>query len=333
MKKILTYSLMLFAGLILAVAGYLYQQYQQFLQDPVFLDTPVTLEIKKGDTFTSFVQMVREKGGRGTDLNWKLMARFHELGNSIKVGEFEIAKTMNPLQLVKYIADNNVKTYSITIVEGHSWKQIKQQLLASELKQVLLDVTDEQLAEMLGIESGHVEGQLLPETYQYVKGDKDIDILTRAHNDLKLTLQQAWDQRSSDTAINSPYEMLILASIIEKETAYASERNIISGVFNRRLQKGMRLQTDPTVIYGVGDAYAGDITSLHLRTDTPYNTYTRHGLPPTPIAMPSAASIFAAGQPNDGNELYFVANNKGGHKFSETYEEHQKAVDAYLKGL
>lgn len=333
MKKIITYGTILLAALVLAVAGYMYQQYLQFLKSPVFTDSPVLLEIKKGDTYKSFVQLVKQKGGRGSDLNWKLMARFNKLGNSIKIGEFEISEPMNPMQLVSYIADNNVKTYSITLVEGHSWKQIKQQLLDSRIKHILLDVTDEQLVEMLEIESGHLEGQFLPETYQYVKGDKDIDVLTRAHQALKTSLQKAWDLRDSDSVLKTPYEMLILASIIEKETAYASERNIISGVFNRRLKRGMRLQTDPTVIYGVGDAYAGDITNAHLRTDTPYNTYTRKGLPPTPIAMPSAASIMAAGQPNDGNELYFVADNKGGHNFSETYEEHQKAVAAYLKGL
>ncbi len=332
MKKIITYGFMLLAGLALAVAAYMYQQYQQFLKQPVFENTPVTIEIDKGTTFSSFIQLVKGKGGRGSELNWKLMARFHELGNSIKTGEFEITESMNPLQLVQYIADNNVKTYTVTLVEGHSWKEIKQQLLNSDLKHVLVDVTDEQLAAMLDIQSGHLEGQFLPETYQYVKGDKDIDILTRAHQALKTTLQQAWDNRNQDIGLKSPYEMLILASIIEKETAESSERNIISGVFHRRLKKGMKLQTDPTVIYGVGDAYAGDITYAHLRTDTPYNTYTRKGLPPTPIAMPSAASVEAAGHPNEGKELYFVANNKGGHTFSETYEAHQKAVEAYLKG-
>ncbi|MEZ5472974.1 MAG: endolytic transglycosylase MltG [Marinicella sp.] len=333
MKKILTYGFLLLAALALAVLAYLYKEYKTFLQQPVFSDVPTTLEIKKGDTFTSFVKLVKNKGGRGSDLNWKLMAKFNHLENSIKTGEFEIAQTMNPLQLVQYIADNNVKTYSITLIEGHSWKQIKQQLLGSELKHVLLDVTDEQLVSMLEIEPGYLEGQFLPETYQYVKGDLDIDILTRAHEALKATLQHAWENRSPDIKLKSSYEMLILASIIEKETAQNSERNIISGVFHRRLSQGIRLQTDPTVIYGVGDAYAGDITSAHLRTDTPYNTYTRKGLPPTPIAMPSSASIEAAGHPNDGNELYFVANNKGGHTFSDTYEEHEKAVAAYLKGL
>ena len=185
MKKFFTYGFMLLTGLSLAVFVYLYQEYKSFLQQAVFNDIPITLEIKKGDTFTSFVTLVKDKGGRGSELNWKLMAKFNHLENSIKTGEFEISEAMNPMQLVQYIADNNVKTYSITLVEGHSWKQIKQQFLMSELKHVLLDVTDEQLASMLEIESGHLEGQFLPETYQYVKGDKDIDILTRAHKALK----------------------------------------------------------------------------------------------------------------------------------------------------
>lgn len=333
MKKFLIYVFLTLIAFGLAGAAYLYQQYQQFLEQPVFSDFPVVLDIQKGNTYADFVQMVKDKGGRGSELNWKLMSKLQQLGGSIKTGEFEVTEPLTPEQLVQYIADNRVKTYSVTLVEGHSWKQIRSQLLNSQLKHVLEDVSDEQLIDMLGIKSGHLEGQFLPETYQYTKKDKDIDILERAHQALKDQLQQSWQGKSAVVNLKTPYELLILASIIEKETAESSERDIISGVFHRRLQKGMRLQTDPTVIYGVGDAYAGDITSAHLRTDTPYNTYTRHGLPPTPIAMPSAASIEAAAHPKEGQELYFVANNKGGHTFSETYEQHKKAVQAYLKGL
>lgn len=333
MRKIIFYSFFLILVFVVAVLGYMYQQYQQFLNEPVFTKTPVVLDIKQGNTYGDFVQMVQSKGGRGSELNWKLMARLQKLDSSIKTGEFEITRPMKPVELVQYIANNNVKTYSITLVEGHSWKQIKQQILNSGLQHVLLDVNDEQLVDLLAIEAGHLEGQFLPETYQYTKRDKDIDILRRAHKALNSQLALSWENRDPNISLKNPYELLIMASIIEKETAQNSERNIISGVFHRRLTKGMKLQTDPTVIYGVGDAYAGDITSAHLRTDTPYNTYTRRGLPPTPIAMASAASLEAAAHPNDGNELYFVANNKGGHTFSETYEQHQKAVQAYLKGL
>ncbi|WP_223789003.1 endolytic transglycosylase MltG [Marinicella meishanensis] len=332
MKKVL---LSIAGVVILLVAGvgfFLYQQYQQFLLTPVFKNLPVVLDIEKGSHYSDFVAMVHDQGGYGSEMNWKIMARFNDLGGAIKSGEFEIAEAMTPRELITYIDDYRVKTYSITIVEGHTWEQIKKQFLNSPLKQVLVDIKDSELKNRLGIQTGNLEGQFLPETYQYTKDDVDFDVLQRAHQDLNEALLTAWENRDPSLTLKSPYELLILASIIEKETAEPSERNIISGVFHRRLQKGMKLQTDPTVIYGVGSAYAGDITSAHLKTDTPYNTYTRTGLPPTPIAMASGASIVAAAHPNQGKELYFVANNKGGHTFSETYEQHQKAVAAYLRG-
>ncbi|MCX7555028.1 endolytic transglycosylase MltG [Marinicella sp. S1101] len=333
MKKLFLSFVCLILLLGIVSGSYLYYQYNQFLIQPVFNQLPVVLEIKKGTGFSQFVQMVHAKGGQGSELNWKIMARFNQLDNSIKAGEFEITASMSPRELVTYIDENNVKTYSITIVEGQQWREIKRTFLTSSLKSTLHDLSDAELKIKLGIETGNLEGQFLPETYQFVKDDTDLDVLSRAHEALKVVLEEAWEQRANDLALKTPYELLTLASIIEKETAKSSERNVISGVFNRRLKKGMRLQTDPTVIYGVGSAYAGDITSAHLRTDTPYNTYTRAGLPPTPIAAASAASIRAAAHPNLGKELYFVANNKGGHKFSEDYEQHKKAVADYLKGL
>lgn len=333
MKKIITYSFLLLLALALSVGFYMYQQYRQFLIEPVFTELPVVLNIDKGSSYGQFIQLVHQKGGRGSELNWKLLGRLNRLENSIKTGEFEIYQPMSPRELITYIDNNNVKTYSITIVEGQQWQQVKKQFLSSPLKHVLADINDSELKLKLGLKTGNLEGQFLPETYQYTQSDVDFDVLQRAHLALNETLNKAWDGRDPSISIKTPYELLILASIIEKETAQADERDIISGVFNRRLKKGMRLQTDPTVIYGVGSAYAGDITSAHLRTDTPYNTYTRSGLPPTPIAMASAASIEAAAHPNQGKELFFVANNKGGHTFSETYEQHQKAVAAYLKGL
>lgn len=333
MKKLFIYLVLLTFVTGLVIGGYFYTQYQDFLTQPVFTAKSTSFEIKKGTSYGDFVKLIKSKGAKGDVFNWKVMARYHHLENSIKAGEFQVDSSMKPRELIDYIAQNNVITYSITLIEGHNWSQIKQQLINSPLSNTLLDLSEKELMDHLGIDAGHLEGQFLPETYQYTKGDEDLDILSRAHVALNAELAKAWAGRDRDLLLKTPYELLILASIIEKETAESSERNVVSGVFHRRLKKGMRLQTDPTVIYGVGDAYAGDITSAHLRTDTPYNTYTRKGLPPTPIAMSSAASIHAAAHPKSGNELYFVANNKGGHTFSETYEEHQKAVQAYLKGL
>ena len=332
MKKIIVYFFLLLLLSAGGIAGYGFYQYQNFLQQPVFSNLPVLIEITKGNSYADFIQTVKAKGGSGSVFNWKLMARLNQLENTIKAGEFQIDVSVTPMSLIALIDQNKVKTYSITLIEGENWLQLKQKLQTSNLKQVALDMDDQQLITALAIESGHLEGQFLPETYQYVKGDSDIDVLLRAHADLKSALNKAWQNRDPKTKLKSPYELLILASIIEKETAQHSERNIISWVFHRRLNKGMKLQTDPTVIYGVGVAYAGDITTAHLRTDTPYNTYTRKGLPPTPIAMASVASIEAAAHPNQGKELFFVANRTGGHTFSETYEQHQKAVAAYLRG-
>ena len=174
------------------------------------------------------------------------------------------------------------------------------------------------------------EGWFLPETYQFARGYDARTLIRRAHADMQEALQQAWESRIPDHPVSTPYELLILASIIERETALEEERTEVSGVFVRRLQTGMRLQTDPTVIYGLGDAYDGDIRKKDLQTDTPYNTYTRNGLPPTPIALPSRASLLAAAQPKSGKSLYFVANGQGGHTFSDTLEDHQKAVNIML---
>lgn len=332
MKKLFLKSFLLLIVIAVIVFAYFFNQYKNFLLKPVFNELPVVMEIKKGVGFGQFINQLQKLGGQGSELNWKIMAHLNHLENSIKTGEFEITEPMTPRELITYIDENNVKTYSVTIIEGQTWSQIRKTFESSGLKPAILDMSDSDIKNKLNISKGNLEGQFLPETYQFVKGDVDLDVLARAHDALQRVLDDAWEGRDENISLRSPYELLILASIIEKETAKDNERHIISGVFNRRLLKGMKLQTDPTVIYGVGTAYAGDITSEHLRTDTPYNTYTRVGLPPTPIAAASEASIRATAHPNDGNELFFVANNRGGHTFSENYEAHKKAVADYLKG-
>ena len=187
----------------------------------------------------------------------------------------------------------------------------------------------------LGFEGQHPEGRFLPETYVYQRGDSDLDVLRRAHKAMAQALEQAWQGRAEGLPLDSPYELLTLASIIEKETGLAAERPKIAGVFVRRLKLGMRLQTDPTVIYGLGSAYDGNIRKVDLTTDTPYNTYTRSGLTPSPIAMPGRAALEAAAHPAEGDALYFVAigDGSGGHVFSATYAQHQVAVAGYLQRL
>jgi UPF0755 protein len=222
--------------------------------------------------------------------------------------------------------------YRFTLVEGWTFRQFAVALAANtDLDHVLDPQTIDLWPAASGLDLGHPEGWFLPETYLFTRGDSDRDILIRAHAAMTNALEDAWDVRAESLPIESPYELLILASIIEKETSLDSERRQIAGVFIRRLQKGMRLQTDPTVIYGLGDTYDGDIRRRDLQTDTPYNTYTRHGLPPTPIALPGKASLAAAANPAPGEALYFVANGLGGHTFSETLEAHQQAVKKLIE--
>ncbi len=331
MKKL--FILIVALGTIaIATGGYYYQQYRDFLIQPVFQKSTL-VNIEKGSTYRKFTQKLLNKNANGANWQWRMMGRLEKLGSWLKVGEFQIDAGLNPMQVMQKIQSNQVVTYNFTIVEGTNWRELKQKILNDEiLLHTLNDISDEQLLNDLDTSHSTPEGLFLPETYQFVRGDSDVEILKRAHVALNQGLQQHWQQRKDNLPLKTPYEMLTLASIVEKETSQADERDIIAGVFIRRLQLNMRLQTDPTVIYGLGESYDGDIKSRDLRTDTPYNTYTRKGLTPTPIAMASIESIAASAQPKDGKALYFVANNRGGHYFSDTYEQHKKAVKGYLKG-
>ena len=224
--------------------------------------------------------------------------------------------------------------HQFTIVEGWNLRELRAALLADPvLVTTLADVSDADLPARLEIDAPSAEGQFLPETYRYARGTTDEEFLRRAHRDLAATLNSLWALRGPDLPLASPYEALTLASIIEKETGVAEERARIAGVFIRRLRLGMRLQTDPTVIYGLGASFDGDIRRRDLRTDTPYNTYTRHGLPPTPIAMAGEAALKAALHPEPGDALYFVSRRDGTHHFSATLDEHNAAVARYqLRG-
>jgi len=237
---------------------------------------------------------------------------------------------MTPLGLLEAMVQGDVKLWAIQFIEGKTFDDMRAALAANErLEKVTTDWTDEQIMEAVGAADEHPEGWFYPDTYLFDSSETDLDIYKRAYTRMVSVLEEEWQSREKGLPYQSPYEALIMASIVERETGVPSERDQVAGVFVRRLQTGMRLQTDPTVIYGMGDDYDGRIRSRDLREYTPYNTYRIDGLPPTPIAMPARAAIHAALHPAEGDALYFVARGDGSHKFSRTLAEHQRAVREY----
>jgi len=318
--------------LAVAVAGagywHLERLYSRFLESPLAIpDSGYDLTIEPGTPASAIIHRLDELGYTQTGWPWKVLMRLEP--PDIRTGEYRLTHGLRPRELLQLLSSGKVIQYPFTIVEGWTFTQLLEALEQDEVltKPFATRPPAEHAPIMPDLDIDQPEGWFLPETYLYTRGDTPADILRRSHHAMQQALDQAWRERKDDLPLNSPYELLILASIIEKETAIDSERNEIAGVFIRRLRAGMRLQTDPTVIYGLGLNFDGDIRRKDLKTDTPYNTYTRFGLPPTPIAMPGRASLLAAGQPDDGDSLYFVADGKGGHTFSRTLEEHQDAVN------
>jgi len=258
-----------------------------------------------------------------------LYARVIDVANDIKSGEYAVPGRQTPARLIDLLVSGKTRQYRLTLVEGWRFSDVRKAIEDNDvLDHQLTDKSNAELMAALGHPDEKPEGRFMPDTYLFPRGMTDTAFLKRAYDDMAKFLKKAWSQRDDAAMVDTPYEALTLASIIEKETAVPEERGRIAGVFSRRLKKGMLLQTDPTVIYGIED-YDGNIRRSDLKRDTPYNTYTRAGLPPTPIAMPSRASIRAALNPMPGSALYFVAHGDGSHVFSDTLAEHNKAVRAY----
>jgi UPF0755 protein len=296
-----------------------------------------TFEIEKGDTLKRFTAQLQQAGVVDELYSFALYARYKGLAGKLHTGHYQFKDGLNLIEVLDAITSGKYRlSHSFTFVQGSTFKQLRASLASTETVQQTLGVkTDAQVLALFDSSQqySYSEGLFFPETYAFDPGASDQDILQRAYTVMQTTLAELWVARDPEIEIDTPYEALILASIIEKETALASERKQISGVFMNRLKKGMKLQTDPTVIYGLGDNYDGNITRKHLTSDTPYNTYTRHGLPPTPISMPGRAAIEAALHPATTEAIYFVArgDGSGGHNFSKTLSEHNKAVKKYLK--
>jgi len=315
------------AGLVLGFS--LWKQHAA-LEQPLALDEAVLLEVQPGDTPGGLFLRLENEGLLGDAFWLRIYWRLNLSGQTLHSGEYQLTPGMSVRDMLMLWRKGEVVQYSLTLVEGWNFRQLLTALRAqTKLEQSLAGLDEREIMARLGKPDLHPEGQFFPDTYNYTRGTSDLDLLKRAAARLESVLQEEWEQRAEGLPYKDAYQALVMASIIEKETGVPHERGEIAGVFVRRLERGMLLQTDPTVIYGMGDSYRGRITRKDLRTPTPYNTYTTAGLPPTPIAMVGREAIHAALHPAPGKTLYFVARGDGSHVFSETLNEHNRAVRQY----
>ncbi len=326
---------LIFIVFILCTAGVLgasfWHQYRSFVDRPLVESGTVRLWLPPGGHLGTAVGDLERLGLTRRDWRWRLLAR--QRAERLAAGEYAIAPGTTPEGLLDRLAAGDVVRHRFTVIEGWTLEELRAALgRDSRLNTEGRDLDEAALMTHLGCDGCPAEGRFLPETYFFVRGDSDLDLLGRAHAALEGALAAAWGDRDETVPLDGPDELLVLASLVEKEAQVADERAQVAGVFARRLRRGMRLQTDPTVVYGLGDDFDGRIRRVHLRTDHPWNTYTRHGLPPTPIALPGRAALVAAAQPADGEALYFVARGDGTHEFSSTLAEHNRAVDRYIRG-
>lgn len=310
--------------------AWLLMDYHRFTFTPLPLDSQEQLfELKPGSSIHSVSRQFEAKGWIRFAEYLRLYARLNQL-DKIKAGEYRVQSGQSAVDLLKDFTEGKVILHALTLIEGWNIHQVLDAVRSdSRLQQTLGDVDPLTLMQALDKPDLHPEGQFLPDTYHFNRDTRDLDLLLSAHQSLQDTLMQAWEQRDEGLPLKTPYEALTLASIVEKETGVASERPLIAGVFITRLRKGMKLQTDPTVIYGMGERFDGNIRRKDLREDTPYNTYVHKGLTPTPISMPGKAAIEAVMHPQEEGYIFFVSRGDGSHKFSRTLTEHNAAVRKY----
>jgi UPF0755 protein len=321
--------------LLLAVlaAVIMWVQYQQFRDSALAIpEQELLYTVSPGSSLNQLAYDLSSRNIIEHPRFFILLGRDMDAARRLQAGEYILQQGLTPQTLLQQLVDGKVTQYELTLIEGHSFREMLLRIRDDPvLTQTLTNETDAGIMEKLGHPDQHPEGRFLPDTYYFTRGMTDIDFLARAWQAMHDQLTLAWEEREEGLPFETPDEALILASIVEKETGAVEERPIIAGVFVRRLQKGMRLQTDPTVIYGMGEAYDGNIRKRDLLKDTPYNTYTRAGLPPTPIAMPGVDAIHAVLHPARGKSLYFVAMGEGKHYFSNTLKQHNLAVDKFQK--
>lgn len=295
--------------------------------------SPVEVVIKPNSGVASVGRQI-QRGGVGMDPRlFMLLVRLTGHGPDLKAGGYEFATGATPLSIIGKLARGEVTHYVVTVIEGWEFRKMRAAVDASPaLRHDTQDMSDAELMKAIGAAETSPEGMFFPDTYLFARGSSDIDLYKHAYRAMQRRLNEAWNARSPDLPYKTPYEALVMASIVEKETGQAAERPMIAAVFINRLRKNMMLQTDPTVIYGLGDGFDGDLRKRDLQADNPYNTYTRTGLPPTPIALPGLASLAAATTPAPSDALYFVARGDGSSHFSNSLPEHNRAVDKYQRG-
>ncbi|MEO8101914.1 MAG: endolytic transglycosylase MltG [Betaproteobacteria bacterium] len=312
-----------------AVAGWCYLFANNTLPLPV---TPFEFAVRPGTSLKGLSRQLADAALLPDAQSLWLLGRVTQ-ATAIQAGNYRLDRPISPLDLLQKLIDGDVIPITVTFVEGITFADMRRQLEATaDIRVTLKGLPDAEVLKRVGATETHPEGLFFPDTYRFAAGISDLELLRKSYQAMQRKLAEAWSQRDAELPYNGPYQALIMASIIEKETGRADERPLIGSVFINRLKIPMRLQTDPTVIYGMGAVFDGNIRKRDLSADTPYNTYTRDGLPPTPIAMPGWASLLAATQPAKSDKLYFVAKGDGSHYFSRSLDEHNRAVAKYQLG-
>ncbi|RYY97151.1 MAG: endolytic transglycosylase MltG [Comamonadaceae bacterium] len=330
MRRFFLTLFLLPAFIALGVGGWALWWLHQPLKLPA---ATVDLPVEPGTTPRGIAQSVRQAGVEVEPQLLYWWFRFSGQDRQIRAGSYELEQGVTPRSLLAVLVRGEEATRSVVIVEGWNIRQVRAALAKADmLRPDSVGMNDAQLMQAVGLPGKHPEGRFFPDTYTYSKGSSDIAVLQRAMRAMNRKLDAAWAARASDLPLKTAEEALILASIVEKETGKPTDRPEIAGVFANRLRIGMLLQTDPTVIYGLGEAFDGNLRRRDLQADTPWNTYTRAGLPPTPIAMPGQAALLAAVQPARTSALYFVSRGDGSSEFSENLDAHNRAVNKYIRG-
>ena len=320
---------LLLALILAAVAGMAWYAYTPMQTGASY---PAAFLIPHGASFKAAVREMRMAGALDQPLLFEMLARAQGHAHDIKAGSYALNGPVTPLALLRKITQGETVLGKLTVIEGWSFAEMRRAIDAKPtLRHDTAGMTDADLLQAIGAEASHPEGQFFPDTYFFDQGSSDLALYKRAYGTMQTVLQESWDRRAGGLPYKAPYDALIMASIIEKETGAPDERALIAAVFINRLRIGMRLQTDPSVIYGLGQRFDGNLRKVDLESDTPYNSYTRAGLPPTPIALPGADAIHAALNPETSRALYFVAMGNGRHVFSNNLDDHNRAVARYQK--